>query len=114
MSPKSGIKSIEMGPGGIKMEAKSIKMRPWLLWEALGPPGGSRSGPGEHRVPDFAGIFIIIAQNGDLLGTHFWHRPNVQRFFGVFLRGSKNDKNTIFRTPPKSTKSGPMLLLCKD
>ena len=57
MSPKSEIKSIKMGPGGIKMEAKSIKMRPWLLWEALGPPVGSRSGPGEHRVPDVAGIF---------------------------------------------------------
>ena len=102
MSPKSEIKSIEMGPGGIKMEAKSIKMRPWLLWEALGPPVGSRSGPGEHRVPDFAGIFIIIAQNGDLLGTHFWHRPNVQRFFGVFFADRKTTKKTLFSGPPQN------------
>ena len=102
MSPKSEIKSIKMGPGGIKMEAKSIKMRPWLLWEALGPPVGSRSGPGEHPADEFAGIFITIAQKGDLLGTHFWHRPNVQRFFGVFFADRKTTKKTLFSGPPQN------------
>ena len=59
MSPKSEIKSIKMGPGGIKMEAKSIKMRPWLLWGALGAPGGARNAKREHGVDDFAGILAI-------------------------------------------------------
>ena len=51
-----------MGPGVIKMEAKSIKMRPWLLWGALGAPGGARNAKREHGVDDFAGILAIWVQ----------------------------------------------------
>ena len=68
-----------------------------------------------ERHSSHSNISIIIAQNGDLLGTHFWHRPNVQRFFGVFFADRKTTKKTLFSgPPPKSMKSGPMSLLYKD
>ena len=55
------------------MEAKLIQMRPWLLWDALGAPGGSRTPVGPRGSSK-----SIHFENSDINGSkrRFWNGLN--------------------------------------
>ena len=50
--------------------AKSIRMRPWVFWDALGTPGGSRTMKKEH--PCLNEIWPFFAKMGSILGPLFF------------------------------------------
>ena len=52
-----------------KINQKSLIMRPWVFWDALGTPGGSRTMKKEHPVAHFC---RFSAKMGSMLGPLFF------------------------------------------